>query len=313
MRKISISKAGQCARRWGWEWLGKGPLKSIGTTPEYLALAAREGERHEQWIRQDLITETGYEDVLQSSSCPRGCERDGLHVELGTERFLFVGHIDGFLVRDGRSRVGEYKALGFRNFSKLDRLGVNSHRTYHTQVSLYYWALQDVMEGALWCLKSRNSGVLRVTWMPEDVEFLGLPEIYGRLAGIEDAVSRGELPPCDVVGDVDKWGCTPLCGIDDYDDREPEMQVKEAAIRYRMAVEMEKEAKGAKASARHILESWADGTESNSTTVETPEGGVRISKVKEGWRSKVELPDEVKKEFTVRVPRGAYKRISILD
>ena len=205
---LSISQVGHCA-------LTQSALRLNKLQPEqpneYLKLAAREGRRHEAFIKEDL-PEHGWQSTSLGREVHCGpCNRDGYHIRFDDDAFSLVGHMDDLVHPLGHYsdiHLGEYKSMSVYQIPKLMRLGMTAHRTYATQVSLYHYITGLPI---LYVIKNRNSGEMDVIEMDPPYAW---EDIIERLYMIEEHVVRGDLAPCDVKPDqIDNWSCTDLCTV----------------------------------------------------------------------------------------------------
>jgi len=301
--RYSMSKVGACARTISAELLGLLPANiPDGKVPEYLRLAAREGTRHETFIRED-IKEFGWNSTAKKSSnftC-EPCGREGYHVEIDTPQRLLVGHMDDINWHDddpAQLFIGEYKALGRFVWDQLQRHGIGKHRTYDYQVSCYHEAFQNLP--IFYVKKNRDTGRHAITLMDEPPT--DFHTIAGRLEGIENYVDKGELAPCDMEPDLlDHWSCSAYC-----ESEEPEIELPphfiDATKEWRRAKFLENTVKGMMSKSRGVLAAFMDAKGLDKVTID----GVRISRVKEGIKTTYEVPDDIKSEYRVTKRRAPY-------
>ena len=218
--KISISGAGHCAATLTAQLLGRLPKPDADEpkqieSMEKLRLAGREGMRHEQFIKEDL-PEHGWFSVSKDSTSDnycKECKRYGVHVEYtlpNLEAVQFVGHLDDLVYpfdNKGSIRVAEYKALGRFTTQSLVKRGVEAHRTYHTQISLYHYAVELPI---FYVIKNRDTGEMNVR---EDLEPISIEDLTDRFTYIEDCVRLDDIGECDYDAEnmIDKYYCTELC------------------------------------------------------------------------------------------------------
>ena len=203
----SISGVGKCMRTVSLDALG---LIQKEAPNEKLRLAAREGMRHERWIREDL-KEHGWKS-LTAAMPPRcnDCGRDGYHVEFDKlEDVKFIGHMDDLVIPAARGlrilHLAEYKSLGKYTSGQLIKNGLDFHRGYSYQVSLYHYATDLPI---LYVVKSRDSGEMEVfEYDPRDME-----EIAEFIYTLQGHIKAGEIAPCSYSPPyIDKWSCTDFC------------------------------------------------------------------------------------------------------
>lgn len=165
-----MSSAGRCPRALTAEKF-KYPSKEA---PSWLETAAREGRRHEKWVKEDLVEE-GYE-VEDCDVCPiclekLGEERNGLHVELDCGNFLLLGHTDGRVKKNGKQSGLEVKSMSQYEFDRWMKEGFEGFQGYAAQITVYMKA--DPHGDWLYVAKNRSSGyTLRtvLTECPADFE-----------------------------------------------------------------------------------------------------------------------------------------------
>ena len=309
-RIYAMSKVGSCSRTLSAEKLG---LLGDGTsdTPEYLRLAAREGNRHEVFIRED-IEEFGWKSTTKDNpiSCNK-CEREGAHVEVDTGNQLLVGHIDDicYMTDDPNMQMylAEYKALGRFTFAKLEKDGIDKHRTHATQITCYQKAMGMPI---FYVRKNRDTGGMALTIMEEPP--MNFDSVVARLDLLDEYLDKGELAPCDMPeGSIDKWSCSHLC------DKEsailPESLITDNALfalqEVKRAKDMQKEGKAIEDEHKSFLTAFLNAHGNKSIKAQ----GVRVTYVPEGVTKKYNVPDEIKKEYLSEGKRQAYIRIENMD
>lgn len=299
----SMSKMGGCARTLSADQLGLIPK---GGRNLALELAAREGRRHEVFIREDLI-EHGYKTLSPNGNpnCPT-CGRDGFHTEIDMPNFKLVGHIDDFVVHETSNQVfmAEYKALGKFTHDRLTLKGVGLHRVYSTQLTLYHASIKE-RTPIIWVLKSRDSGKLTIYPMEEAPG--DLDEILERVEIITEFVNKGELAPCDADPTMlDDFSCTSLCSDEKtrlvVASATTPARVKVAAESYINLLDLETQLDQAKISARSVLEAYAGLTGATSVLLD----GLRITKVAETEYKKYNIPNDVKELYAARAIKKGY-------
>jgi len=314
-----MSSVGKCARTLSAEKLGL--LDRDGTTPEYLRLAAREGERHERYIREDL-PEHGYSSLKAGGKLCTVCNRTGVHVEIPAttplgHQVLLIGHLDDYCMDLSGTVVyiGEYKALG-RFMCDILRDGIEDHRTYATQISLYHIAHQntstsptllgsyDLPFPVLYTIKNRDTGRMRIWTYP--LPILSLESVLNRLDMVEECIAQNELAPCDADKDsTDKYSCTGLCdtGIDEAIPIPTTLT--EHVGHFRTAKILEEKAKDLISEARGVFTAYMSASGRKRVKVDD----MTISMVGSGTRKVYDIPDEVKKVYQREVERPPYIRV----
>jgi hypothetical protein len=304
----SMSKIGTCARTISANMLDIIKSDGSGTTPEYLRLAAREGRRHEKFIRED-IKEFGWNSVALTSedvACSK-CNRDGYHVEIQQPTRTLVGHIDDFVFNDNDTtnmHIAEYKALGRFTTDKIIKKGIDFYRTYATQITLYHEACNNLP--MLYVIKSRDTGSHHLTIMEKPP--LGMDEITTRLDTIESYISQGELAPCDMPDDfIDKWSCTGLCeaGPTIVEADLPE-NVTKAVHDLRVSKILENEAESIKANSRKFLHAYLDGAGLSRIMVDD----MQVTFVAEKETPHYQIPQEIKDNYKTYKKRPSHIRVT---
>ena len=308
-RLYAMSSIGKCSRTLSAEMLGLIGDGSQEDMPEYLRLAAREGNRHEAFIREDLA-EFGWTSRTMNNpySCT-DCGREGQHVVMvinrpdGTVKRRLVGHIDDTChMTDNPSieYLAEYKALGRFTFDKLERNGLDAHRPYASQITCYHEAVGGMP--ILYVKKNRDTGGMSLTIMEEPP--LNFDDIMARLDILEDHLDKGELAPCDAEeGAIDKWSCTHLCEHEAtiLPESLVNNSVQDAITELKRGKELEDEGKSITKDARGFLFAFLSAHGGKSMKFDD----VTISFSKEGVRRKYNVPDDIKKQYMseeVRLP-----------
>ena len=310
-RLYSMSSIGKCNRTLSAEMLGLIGGDTEQDMPEYLRLAAREGNRHEVFIREDL-REFGWVSTTKDNpiSCTT-CGREGQHVDMTINdpdthlvKRRLVGHIDDICHPTddpGSKYLAEYKALGRFTFDKLDRQGIENHRTHASQITCYYEAVGGMP--ILYVHKNRDTGRMKVTIMEEPP--LNFDDIMARLDILESHLDNNELAPCDMPeGVIDKWSCTHLC--ERTDTVLPESMVTEsvthAISELKRGKQLEDEGKSIQTDQRGLLFAFLDAHGGKSMDIDD----VKIIFTKEGTRRKYNVPDDIKKQYVSEEVRKAY-------
>jgi len=310
----SISKAGACARTISAERLGFDTGKGGDNIPDFLRIAAREGNRHEKWIKEDLPEYGGWNSLTLGGSphCEK-CDREGIHISFDIEEFHFDGHIDDYVVQgdSDNTHIAEYKALGRFTGDKLRIKGLKKHRTYATQLSLYQICLDMP---AIFVVKNRDSGSMRVELV--ETPIYDSNTIIERLRMIESHVVMGELAPCDSDGYTDEYACSSLCDKDTLMRMDEitanlitPISIKKAAGDYHTALVLKDTADEMMKESKLMLGAYLRTANLKSIDMH----GIRVSQVKESETTKYEIPDDIKKTYAVKVPRAGYVMIRRTD
>ena len=303
---FSMSSIGKCARTLCLEYIDP---QSKPPTPEYLRLAAREGMRHEQFIKEDLLEHDWLSLTLGKPAeyCAK-CDRYGSHVEFEADSFVLRGHTDDYLAHKSSdpsddtwrkvTHFAEYKALGRFTCDKLIKEGLEKHRTYSMQFSAY-----SHMTGlpGVYAIKNRDTGKMNVE-LKEPQYAMG--DILARCTVLQSAIVREEILPCDAEpGGIDTWGCTKACN-----NADPVVILPESITKYvsdlRQAKMLESVVKSLKTEAQQMLLAFMNA----SGRTKLVEDDMLISLVAEGIRKSYAVPDEIKKNYVVESPRAAYIR-----
>ena len=185
-----MSRVGGCPRAIVAEMLGNEVVPAL----EFMDIAAREGNRHEQFIAEDLRGE-GW-TVGPPGRC-EPCDRNGFHVELDFPAFKLVGHYDRMAWHDVYGQhVTEFKALGrFRATKLFKAFATSSFRVqfqqYAVQASLYMAATKLPL---LYVVKNRDTG--RLDWGLTSIPEYSLTELQELVSKIELARLKGKPPVC---------------------------------------------------------------------------------------------------------------------
>ena len=301
-----MSSVGKCSRTLSAEMLGLIGGNSEDEMPEYLRLAAREGNRHEAFIREDL-KEFGWTSTTKDNpvSCTT-CGREGQHVTIDmTPKRRLVGHIDDICYMNNAPQqmyLAEYKALGRFTFDKLEKNGIQAHRAHASQITCYHKAMGGAMP-ILYVHKNRDTGRMKVTIMEEPP--LDFDDISARLDVLESYLDKGELAPCDMPeGAIDKWSCTHLCEKESnvLPDSLINEQISFAISEMKRGKEIEDEGKSIQNDQRNLLFAYLDAHGGKSIDLDD----VKIVFTKEGVRKKYNVPDDIKKQYMSEEVRKAY-------
>lgn len=234
MGTYRISTLGHCPRVLSAQALDYQPLPEMA----FMKLAAREGERHEDWIIEDLQSEGWQVSDRQKE------------VRLSFPAFKLIGHIDGVASRNGDRRLLEIKSMSRFRFASFSNSGFARFRDYAVQVTAYH---QAVNLPILYVVKDRDSGKRLDLEMDEPP--LSWEEVYTSVIGVEIYVRKKQL--CPAVR-TDDYACRIcrfryLCEPEKKVPVPVDSNVLEAARLRRRAMELEAEAKELRAEADPVL------------------------------------------------------------
>jgi hypothetical protein len=239
------SACGGCLRALVAARLGFDPVEP----PEFLATAAREGERLESFIVEDL-------------------ERDGWRVsgrqepiEVEFPAFVIRGHIDGVAEReDAGPRLLEVKTMSRRRFEQWRRHGFAAFPRYAAQASVYHHAMGLPL---LYAVRNRDTGETDVRLLPSPP--LPFDQVKRKLLEAEVWARKGRMPSCDYQpGSMERRVC-PYAYLCDGGDAKEEakaagvildwnlLAIREWARRYVAAREQEMAAAALKDEAREQI------------------------------------------------------------
>ena len=160
--------------------------------PEFLEIAAKEGTRHEDWVREDLRAE-GFE--ITSEGYCEADDRYGEHVEMDFPAFKLQGHTDGRILVDGVWHVLEIKSLGRTTYFPLIA-ALEAGKFFEKSRS---YALQSAVYSHItglpvfYVVKSRDSGFKKRFQFPAPVP---LEDIVDMILEVEVQVLKGDQPKC---------------------------------------------------------------------------------------------------------------------
>ena len=143
MKQIfKMSKCGQCPRRLSYGMLDYEALP----IPSWLETSAREGQKHEEWIKDELRAD----DIAIYA--------EQAEVKLEYDDFVLVGHIEGKLNDHGRERLLEVKTMSQFEYDRWKKTRFDGFPAYSDQIACYAIAtgLYDVM----YVVKCRNNGTI---------------------------------------------------------------------------------------------------------------------------------------------------------
>lgn len=248
-----MSSVGGCPRAVVAQRLGYDQVEP----PGFMQRAAREGQRHEEWVAHDLA-EHGW-----TASPPARCEpcgRDGIHVEIDRRAYMLVGHLDRTAApAGGHTSMVEIKSLGRFRAEKLVRsLGQgkfkDEFREYAVQVSCYHYASGLPI---LYAVKNRDTGTLDLFEIPPP---FSLEDIDRQVLQLEVAARRETLPKCEYrAGDFERTICHFKYLCSDEDKKEVDHEVVDestlaaAAESWRRARALDAEAKELDRAAREVF------------------------------------------------------------
>ena len=233
MSEVSACERAVCARA----------LKYNPMPPsERLKLAAREGERHEGWIVEDLIAD-GYSITDRQKE-----------VVLSFPALTLVGHIDGIAEKDGNKFLLEIKSMSRFRFYSFRNSGLTKFKTYANQVACYYEAVKLPI---LYVVKNRDTGEQERVVSEQGPDFAPVLEM---LLNVELCVRKNQLSDVRTEdgSDCDYCAFRYLCiaekAFDDASQQAvPPKVAREAALRRLHAMKLEEEAKSIKAEVDPIL------------------------------------------------------------
>jgi hypothetical protein len=298
--RYNISESGYCARTLSAKRLGY-PREE---PPIYLTRAAREGVRHEQWIREDL-PDNGWR-INPEEYC-KDCGRTGLHVNIDSGSINLVGHADGIAVPVDNTPTVPYlveiKALGKTTFGEYRRHRLKNLRRYRYQITGYQHYFKMPI---LFVVKARDTGELLMDVLeapPNDIA-----EVIGRLEMVETYVNSGSLAPCDAQSADDKYSCTRLCSESSEAPREvSDPKVVTAVHEWRLGKILETEGKEQVERATEEFTTLFQGQDKGSSVVVD---GLKITMVPNGFTTKYDVPAEIKAQYEEKVARQAYLRMT---
>jgi len=191
-----MSMSGSCSRLISAYRLGK----ETEPTPDWLEDIAKESERHEEWVVQDLR-----EDGLVILTCPKcpicarkGLDRHGIHVEIERPLYKLVGHLDGLILESINGpvlHILEIKGLSRFRYKAWIEKGWEAFPAFAHQVTCYMAAAESCSPPLLFVAKNRDTGEkdeLQVVEPPMDIR-----EIYEKYDFIEANARAGIQVSCD--------------------------------------------------------------------------------------------------------------------
>lgn len=181
------SAIGYCLRVLTAARMGYAPLEQS----DQLALAAREGHRHEDWVVADLEAE-GWEITGR-----------GKEIYLPFPAFAIEGHIDGLASWGRETFLLEIKSMSRFQFRKFTRQGLVSFPGYARQIAVYHRAIELPI---LYAVKCRDTGEMKLFELERPpVKF---SEVYDRILTAELFGRKGVLaePECE-PGSIEEKLC----------------------------------------------------------------------------------------------------------
>lgn len=289
-----ISSLGNCPRALSAARLGHEPLPE----PEFLKLAAREGERHERWVVKDLESEGWKISDRQRE------------VKLSYPAFKLIGHVDGFAKRNGEQRLLEIKSMSRFRFASFTSAGFARFREYAFQITTYHRAVNLPI---LYVVKDRDSG--KRMNLELDTPPLEWEQVYEAVLGVEIAVRKKQLYTVQMTDDFTCRICRYryLCHEEEKAPVSLSTDVLRAAGLRRRAMELETEAKELRAEADPILLTAA--REKGKLTIDElainyVPAGENVSYPVTELRKLV--PADVLEKVKTIKPRGEYIRVEDL-
>ena len=183
-----MSGIGHCPRALSAQRLGY-PTEPA---PVWLERAAAEGNKHEQWMKEQLRSE-GYE-VEECNECPicieRGLgHREGIHVELEYPNFNLIGHMDARLRKNGSKKGCELKSRSQYEFDRWMKSGFAGFPDNEGQITCYMEA--DKNDEWFYWSKNRSNGYIDKRILTE----LPIPmqAIVDKINHVEECVALGTL------------------------------------------------------------------------------------------------------------------------
>ena len=193
-----MSTAGSCSRLLSAYRLGR----EVEPAPDWLEDIARESERHEEWIVEDLRNDEGLV-IATCSKCPvcaaKGLDRRGIHVEIDRPLYKLVGHLDGVIIESigagAKLHVLEVKGLSRFRYGAWINQGWEGFPAFAAQLACYMEAARGCSPPVLFIAKNRDTGEkdeVQVTEPPMDIR-----EIIEKYDWIESNARAGKVVSCD--------------------------------------------------------------------------------------------------------------------
>lgn len=175
-----MSEAGHCPRALSAKRLGLEPEP----TPDWLTVAASEGNWHEKRIKQGL-TDIGYRVWAEQAE-----------LSISKNGITLVGHIDGKVAHpddDNEVKLLECKSMSQFEFDRWMRGRFEEFPEYADQLTCYMAASQ--ISKVLYCVKNRSSGYLDTMEIDRTPSDFGT--IWERLYSIEQHIATKGLYPAE--------------------------------------------------------------------------------------------------------------------
>lgn len=200
---IPISSSGHCPKLLSAELLHLGKAE----TPEYLKLAAEEGNLHEDAIKRKLRSEgyvikENHGEECEICKSRYGLGRNGIHVEIIKDGIELIGHLDGLIIGKfngsneaesiipgTKESILECKSMSLNMFNRWTNGNFDEFYGYASQLTCYMEATK--LNTALYIVKNRNSG------FTERKIIIGSPlkfeDIWNRLLYVTTCVRQNKL------------------------------------------------------------------------------------------------------------------------
>lgn len=243
--------------------------------PVWVETAAREGNRHEIWIKEDLKLE-GY-SVYD--------EQEEIYLE--TPSAKLVGHIDGKVCKlneENSNKLLEVKSMSQYEFDRWMRGRFEEFTNYAAQITVYLAASE--LKEALYIVKNRSSGYIDKQIITAPLDFT---TILDNIEIIEEYVAKGELVPAEYNPEniyCKRCGFSSLCIPEGKPTIIPTPALFDASADFRKGKILEEEAKVLLERAKNVFlsQSIASGQKKwkfNDLSITTVEVKAGISYKKE--------------------------------
>jgi len=170
-----MSSVGYCPRALSAQRLGY----PVEPAPDWLERAAEEGNKHEEWIVEELRKTLV---VFHQQK----------EVRLGYPNFIMVGHIDGKVQDRDLQRpeqLLEIKSMSQYEFDRWMRGKFNEFPSYAAQITCYMKGTE--LSECLYLVKNRSSGYIDRAVLKETPA--NINEIIAKLEIVEECVAKQEL------------------------------------------------------------------------------------------------------------------------